>query len=147
MHRNFLWYALPFLNIGYVIRRTNFHKKFSKQVVINLLIISFSLLIIDSLISYYYLTGDEILNMNLSFLVLGPVMLISAFTFKIKSNLNSKLLSSYSIAIYLVHPLILFLIINVVPLSPTNLTFATIVGSVIASYILIQLNSKLKYIL
>jgi len=140
-------YALPFVSIGYVIKRSNFHTKLSKQTVFILLISSVLLLILDSLMSFYYLTGEVILNMNLSFLLLGPVLLIVAFTFKVKSNLNSKLLSSYSIAIYLVHPLIIFFIFKIVTLSQTVLTFVTIIVSVIASYVLIQLNRKLKYIL
>jgi len=147
LHRNFLLYALPFVSIGYVIKRSNFHTKLSKQTVFILLISSVLLLILDSLMSFYYLTGEVILNMNLSFLLLGPVLLIVAFTFKVKSNLNSKLLSSYSIAIYLVHPLIIFFIFKIVTLSQTVLTFVTIIVSVIASYVLIQLNRKLKYIL
>lgn len=147
LHRNFLLYALPFLNIGYVINRTNFHTKLNKQLVSILLIASLALLVTDSLINYFFLTGKEILNMNLSFLLLGPVLLIAAFTFKITSKLNSKLLSSYSIAIYLVHPLIIFLIFNMFTLSITAMTFTTVLLSVIASYILIQLNKKLNYIL
>lgn len=147
LHRNFLLYAFPLLSIGYVIRRTNFHAKFNKQTVLILLFISTFLLIVDSLISYYYFTHKVLLNMNITFLLLSPALLIAAFTFKITSNLDSKLVSSYSIALYLVHPLILFLIFNVFTLSPTSRTFATIVLSGIASYLLIQLNKKLKYIL
>ncbi|WP_160130674.1 acyltransferase family protein [Kordia antarctica] len=147
LHRNFLLFALPLLSIGYVIRRTNFHTKLSKQFVKNLLIISLTLLIAENLITYYYITGEAILNTYISYVFLAPALLIAAFTFKITSNLNSKLVSSYSIAIYLVHPLIIFLIYNVVSLSPTVRTFVTIVLSVIASYLLIQLNKKLKYIL
>tara|TARA_R110002049_G_scaffold309292_2_gene520348 strand:- start:8654 stop:9535 length:882 start_codon:yes stop_codon:yes gene_type:complete len=147
LHRNFLLYALPFVSIGYIIKRTNFHTKLSKRRVFILLISSLLLLVLDSLISFYCLTGNVILNMNLSFLLLGPVLLISAFKFKITSNLNSELLSKYSIAIYLVHPLIIFLIFNVVALSITMLTFVTIILSLAASYLLIKLNTKLKYIL
>lgn len=147
LHRNFLLFALPLLSIGYVIRRTNFHTKLSKQFVIILLIISLTLLVAENLITFYFITGEAILNTYISYLFLAPALLIAAFTFKITSNLNSKLLSSYSIALYLVHPLIIFLIFNVVSLSPTVRTFVTIIVSVIASYVLIQLNKKLKYIL
>ncbi|WP_082041729.1 acyltransferase family protein [Lacinutrix sp. Hel_I_90] len=147
LHRNFLFYALPYLSMGYVLRRSNFHTNLKKQTVLILLSISLLLLVADSLINYYFLPQDLILNMNLSFLLLGPVLLITAFTFKVTSNLNSKLLSSYSVAIYLVHPLIIFLIFNVVTLSETALTLATTILSVIGSYLLIQLNTKLKYIL
>lgn len=147
LHRNFLLFALPLLSVGYVIRRTNFHTKISKRFVKNLLIISLALLVTENLITYYFVTGEAILNTYLSYLFLAPALLIAAFMFKVTSNHNSKLLSSYSIAIYLVHPLIIFLIFKTLTLSPTATTFVTIILSVIASYVLIQLNKKLKYIL
>ncbi len=147
LHRNFLLFALPLLSIGYVIKRTNFHTKLSKQFVINLLIISLTLLVAENLITYYFVTGEAILNTYLSYVFLAPALLIAAFTFKVTSNMDSKLVSSYSIALYLVHPFIIFLIFNTLTLSPTATTFVTAVLSVIASYLLIQLNKKLKYIL
>jgi hypothetical protein len=110
LHRNCLLFAFTLLSIGYVIRRTNFHTKLSKQFVISLLIISLILLVAENLITYYFVTGEAILNTYISYVFLAPALLIAAFTFKVTSNLNSKLLSSYSIAIYLVHPLIIFLI-------------------------------------
>jgi len=147
LHRNFLLFAFPLLCIGYLIRRINLHTKLKKKTVIIWLIISVLILVADRLVGYYYFTNNITLNMNISFLLLSPVLLITAFKFKVSSNLNSKLLSSYSIAIYLVHPLIIFFLFNVTALSPTTTTFVTILLSVISSYILIKLNRKLKYIL
>jgi surface polysaccharide O-acyltransferase-like enzyme len=147
IHRNFLLFAFPLLSIGYVIKRTNSHTKLKKKTVITLLTFSLLLLVVDRLIGYYYFTNNVTLNMNLSFLLLSPVLLITAFTFNLPSKLNSKLLSSFSIAIYLVHPLIIFFIFNMYNLPPTATTFVTIVLSIIVSYLLILLNRKLKYIL
>ncbi|MFK7748045.1 MAG: acyltransferase family protein [Kordia sp.] len=147
LHRNFLLFALPLLSIGYVIRRANFHTKISKKNVTMLLLVSLTLFVAENLIAYYFITYNTILNTYLSYLFLAPALLIAAFTFKISSNLDSKLLSSYSIAIYLVHPLIIFLIYNTLTLSRTVTTFVTIIVSVIASYVLIQLNKKITYIL
>lgn len=147
LHRNFLLFALPLLSIGYVIRRTNFHRKLSKPFVISLVIISLALLVAENLITYYFVTGEAILNTYISYLFLAPALLIAAFSFKVTTKLNSKLLSSYSIALYLIHPLIIFLIVRFFKLDSTPLTFITIILSGIASYALIQLNKKLKYIL
>ena len=137
LHRNFLLFALPLLS----------HTKLSKKNVKNLLIISLALLVTENLITFYFITGEAILNTYISYLFLAPAMLIAAFTFKSTSNLNSKLLSSYSIAIYLVHPLIIVLITSLFKLESTPLTFVTIILSGIASYLLIVLNKKLKYLL
>ncbi|WP_299887547.1 acyltransferase [uncultured Lacinutrix sp.] len=147
LHRNFLLFALPLLSIGYVLRRTNYHTKLSKKFVINAVIISLMLLVAENLITYYYITGNLILNTYLSYIFLAPALLIAAFTFKITSNLNSKVISLYSIALYLIHPLIIFLILHFFKLESTPLTFVTILLSGILSYLLIALNKKLKYIL
>ncbi|MGK0421706.1 MAG: hypothetical protein ACJAT9_001381, partial [Polaribacter sp.] len=71
IHRNFLFFALPFLSIGYVFRRANFHQKVTKTKVITALIASFILLIVESLISFYMYT-EATFNMSISFLLFGP---------------------------------------------------------------------------
>lgn len=147
LHRNFLLYALPFLSIGYVIRRMNLHTKLNKQKITMLLLISVSFLIVDNLINLNYLKPEILLNINFSFLFLGPILLLASFSFKVTSTINSKLLSSCSIALYLVHPLIIILITSFFKLDSTSLTFVTIILSGIVSYFLILLNNKLKYIL
>ena len=146
LHRNFLWYALPYLCIGYVIKRSNFHVKFSTSQVWILFSITLLLVIADSLINLQFIHHETLLNMNLSFLVLAPVLVIVAFTFKVNSNLDSKLLSTFSIAIYLVHPLIIYVLYRLFELKPEVLTLATIILSGVLSYLLILLNKKIKYI-
>jgi surface polysaccharide O-acyltransferase-like enzyme len=146
IHRNFLFFALPFLSIGYVFRRTNFHQKVTKTKAITALIASFILLIVESLISFYMYT-EATFNMSISFLLFGPALFLTAFAFSINSRLNGKTISSFSIAIYLVHPLIIVISARLLKLESTPLTFATIIGTWIASYLLILLNKKLKYIL
>lgn len=147
LHRNFLLFAFPLLSIGYVIRRTNFHTRFRKKSISLLLMLGLVLLITENLIAYYFITGDVILNTYLSYLFLAPSLLIAAFTFKSTSNRNSKLLSSYSIALYLIHPFIIFLMYRFFTLDSATLLFVTILVSGIASYLLLLLNKKLKYIL
>jgi hypothetical protein len=146
IHRNFLFFALPFLSIGYVFRRANFHQKVTKTKVITALIASFILLIVESLISFYMYT-EATFNMSISFLLFGPALFLTAFAFSINSKLNGKTISSFSIAIYLVHPVIIVINEHLLKLESTYLTFVTIIGTWIASYLLIQLNKKLKYIL
>ncbi|MDO6596428.1 acyltransferase family protein [Oceanihabitans sp. 2_MG-2023] len=146
IHRNFLFFALPFLSIGYVIHRTEFHLKFNKKKAVILLAISFLLLTAESLINYY-INANASFNMSISFLLLGPILLITSFAFTLHSNINSKVLSSYSIALYLIHPLIIILILSFFELKSTPLAFLTIILSGIGSHLLILLNKKLKYIL
>ncbi|MHA7057585.1 acyltransferase family protein [Aquimarina sp. M1] len=147
LHRNFLFYGLPFLNIGYVIRKTNFHTKLNKTQTLILLIVSIVLVALDSLINYHYLTYNVVLNMHISFLLVGPILLMVPFVFAIRSNINSKLLSSFSIAIYLVHPLVIFILFKFFKFEPTVLTLITIIISVGVSLALIKLKQRFfKYL-
>lgn len=146
-HRNFLLFDLPFLALGYIIRRSNFHKQLKRKQVIGLLILSLVLLTVESLFHYYYNIDRSLSIICLSCFIAAPVLLLATFSFTVHAKLDSKLLSSYSIAIYLVHPLMVFIIRYFVTLESISLTLLAIVLSVVASYVLIQLNKKLKYIL
>lgn len=146
-YRNAVFYALPFLTIGYLIRKTNLHLRYKKKTVLWLFILSILLLVIDSLVNYHYLTHKVMLNINSTFIFIGPIVLIMAFTFRVTSTMHSKLLSDYAIAIYLIHPMIIFLIASFFDLGTTLLTLLTTILSLIASYLLIKINSKLKFIL
>jgi peptidoglycan/LPS O-acetylase OafA/YrhL len=146
-HRNFLLFDLPFLALGYMIRRSNFHKQLHRKQIIGLLILSLVLLTVESLLHYYYNIDRSFSIICLSCFIAAPTLLLTTFSFKVNSKLDSKLLSSYSIAIYLVHPLLVFILRYFLTLESISLTLAAIVLSVVASYILIQLNKKLKYIL
>ncbi|WP_425545900.1 acyltransferase family protein [Aquimarina litoralis] len=145
-HRNFLFFDLPFLTLGYIIRRSNFHLKLKKQQTLSLIIISFVLLTIESILNYYYYIDRTFSIISISCFLAGPVLLLSAFSFKIDSKVNSKLLSNYSIALYLIHPLIIVLITYFVKLESISLTLVTILLSIISSFLLIQLNKKIKYL-
>lgn len=146
IYRNFLFFGFPFLSIGYVIHRSKFHLKIKKSVVLLLLICSFLLLLLEGFLSYNIYT-EGTFNMSASFLFIGPILLITAFTFTVKSNINSKKLSNFAIALYLVHPLILVLIYHFFTLDSALLTVITVLLSGIASYLLIILNKKVTYIL
>lgn len=146
-HRNFLFFDLPFLALGYCIRRSNFQTQLKRKQINGLLVLSLVLLTAESLWHYYYNIDRSLSIISLACFLAAPVLLLSTFSFRVNAKLDSKLLSSYSIAIYLVHPLVVFGIRYFVTLESISLTLIAIVLSVVASYILIQLNKKLKYIL
>ena len=145
-HRNFLFFGFPFLSIGYVIHRSKFHIRLKKATVLFLLISSFLLLTLEGFLSFE-IYEEGTFNMSISLLFAGPLLLITAFTFTVRSSMNSKKLSDLAIALYLVHPLILVLIYHFFTLDSAMLTLMTLLLSTIASYFLIILNKKVKYIL
>ena len=147
VHRNFLFFVFPLLSIGYIIRRTDYTSKLSATKVLLLLTFGCSIVLFEHLINYHLLGNEILLNMNMSYLFLCPAFLMVALKFKINADSDDKVLGSYAIAIYLIHPLVIFLIASFFDLESTPLTLATILSSVLLSYVLIQLNKKLKYIL
>ena len=146
IHRNFLCFALPFLSIGYVIKRKNLHHNFPKQKALLFLITGIILLITETFLNHYF-SSKASFNLSYSFIILSPSLLLAAYTFKTNINTKSKLLSAYSIALYLIHPMVIFVIISNFKITATLLTIITIMVTSLASYLIILLNKKLKYIL
>lgn len=145
-HRNFLFFALPFLALGYIIRRSEYYLKISKSISVKALIFSLLVISVEGLINYQ-LFPNGVFNLSLSFLIFGPVLLITANVFKFSSCINSKILSSLSIAIYLIHPWIIFLVLKTIKLEPTPLTGVVTVLSIFVGLVLVWLNKKVKYLL
>ncbi len=146
LYRNFLFYGLPFLSLGYIINRENYFKRFSKKQILNTLFIGFGLLLLESLITYK-INPTAIFNTGLSLFILGPTILIFSFKVKVSSILNSKLLSSYSVALYLIHPFVIYILYTNLQLKPTILTLSTIILSLFVSYLILLLNRKAKFLL
>lgn len=146
LYRNFLFYGLPFLSLGYIINSENYFKRFSKKQILNTLFIGFGLLLLESLITYK-INPTAIFNTGLSLFILGPSILIFSFKVKVLSILNSKLLSSYSVALYLIHPFVIYFLYTTLQLEPTVLTISTIILSLFVSYLILLLNRKAKFLL
>ncbi len=146
-HRNFLLFDLPFLILGYTIRRSNFYLLITKGQIIALFVLGFVLLTVESILNYYYNVDRSLSIISLACFIVCPAILLIALRFSIHSKIDSKLLSLYSIAIYLVHPLIIIFLRKYIILESISFTLMTIALTVLVSYVLIQLNKKLKYIL
>lgn len=146
LYRNFLFYGLPFLSLGYIINRENYFKRFSKKQILKSLFTGFGLLLLESLITYK-INSTAIFNTGLSLFILGPTILIFSFKIKVSSTLNSKLLSSYSVALYLIHPFVIYILYTNLQLEPTLLTLSTIILSLFVSYLILLLNRKAKFLL
>jgi membrane-bound acyltransferase YfiQ involved in biofilm formation len=147
LYKNFIFFGFPFLTIGYLIHKLDIIKKIDKKKLQILLFLSIALILTESLIGYYSLNGAPIGDLYYSYLLVTPVILISSFVFKINTKKqNSKKLSLYSIAIYLIHPWIIYAIYKYFKLPPTLLSIVTLLGSIGASYFLILLNRKIKYL-
>ncbi|WP_405608534.1 acyltransferase family protein [Polaribacter sp. Asnod1-A03] len=144
-HRNFLFLGLPLFILGYLIHKKSLQTKLSSKQNLFLILLFTVILLIESYINYYY-NFDR--NDNLfSLIFLCPLTFLYAFNLQLKSNVNSKNISLVSTAIYLIHPWVMHFLSLIYKFNSISLSFLTIFVSVLFSYFLIKLDTKIKYLL
>lgn len=142
--RNFLLFGLPFMATGFLIKKEAFKLKGKAKA---LTILGFVLLLIECYINYKLTNGTKGFDLLLSQVLLCPSLFILILQIKFNSNLNSKTISLYSSAIYFSHSIPWFYIMIYWNLSNTLTCILTLLFTVIISFLLIQLNKKIKYLL
>lgn len=145
LYRNFLFFAFPFFTFGYLLRRTEIYKQLSLQLVTTLAIGGLLLLLLEVYLDFKLQPALEGFDIFLFLILACPLVFILALKFEIKGD--SKTLALYSTGIYFIHPLFISLISARVDLGGTLLTFVVIGLSTAASWLLIKINSKVKFIL
>jgi len=147
VYRNFLFFGLPFLSIGYLIRKTEFIKIFNKRQLTIALVTSLIIFISESLLNYFFIPVFNGFDMYFMMLLVCPIIFLCAVKFKLTSNYNSKNLAMYSTGIYLIHPLLMIFVLERSSLTQTSLTLVVTILAVITTYFLIKINKYLKFIL
>jgi surface polysaccharide O-acyltransferase-like enzyme len=146
-YRNFIFYSFPFLTIGFLLNREQAINKLHKHKITLLLLAGITFTILESLVYKFFYTSEIVINMHLCYLLLGPALLIFALKNNAHLNIDSKLLSDLSIAIYLIHPWVIYLLLELFNLGKTWLTLTTILITVIISYVLTIINKYVKVLL
>lgn len=143
IHRNFLFFCLPFFLIGYLINKYEVYKKL--KISFSVLFILLLLVVFESNLNRIFVSSSENLDQIFSLLLTSPALFLY---FKSKNLLGkTKDLASLSTAIYLIHPMILITMGYYLSLSTTVTSFMVLGLALIAGIILVYLNKKLKYIL
>lgn len=141
LYRNFLYVCFPFLTIGFLINKLKLNiSKFKYSGF--LVAFSVVLVILESFLTYK-LIGSESSDLLLSLLFACPLLFLYCKNINIKTD--SKILASFSTAIYLVHPLIMKSIYFIELKSFKTLIFLVVLVSL--SFTLVFVNKKLKYLL
>ncbi|RLJ61483.1 surface polysaccharide O-acyltransferase-like enzyme [Lacinutrix venerupis] len=141
--RNFIFFGLPFMATGLLIRR-NQEKLTKKTTVIT--IIGFILLFIESYINYK-LTTNKGFDILFTQIIVCPSLFILILQTKINTKFNTKTISLYSSAIYFSHTIPWIYIVMHYQFTNTTISIITVLATIALSYILIQLNKKIKYLL
>jgi len=145
VHRNFIFFALPFFFTGFLINKLELHQKISISSSVSLAILGVFLLIGESYVNYINPLNDGEFDNLISLIVVAPAVFILFMKINIKGN--SKKLSLYANGIYFIHLFFLLTLRWLTDLDKSILTITVIVLSVIGSYFLIKINNKIKFIL
>jgi len=147
VYRNFIFFGLPFLSIGYLIRKTDFINKITKRTLTIVLLLSLTIFIFESLLNYLFIPVFNGFDMYFMMLLTCPIIFLCAMKFKITSNYNSKNLAMYSTGIYLIHPLLMIFVLKISSPLQTTFTLIVMILAVISTFFLIKINKYLKVIL
>lgn len=141
LYRNFLFVCFPFLTIGFLINK---HKvDLSKYKNSSLLVILSVLCVVTEAFFNYKNISSESTDILFSLIFASPLLFL--YCQKIYVKTTSKILASFSTAIYVVHPLIMKSDFYKDIESFKILIFLAILIPV--SFGLVYLNKKLKYLL
>lgn len=140
-YRNFLFVCFPFLTIGFLINKLNVD--LSKYKYFYILVIISILLVISESFFNYKMISSESTDILFSLFFASPLLFLCGQKIYIKTQ--SKILASLSTAIYVVHPLIMKSDYYKEVKSYKLLVFLT--ALMIASFLLVYLNKKIRYIL
>lgn len=146
LYRNFLFVCFPFLAIGFLIKKYEIDVK--RKPSFGLVLLSVLAVVAEAFfnIKVLKLPLKDSVDLLFTLLLACPVLFIYCKNLPFKTE--SKILASFSTAMYLIHPLLMFYIFkskNVTILKYEDLLFFS--ALIISSLLLVFINKKLKYIL
>lgn len=143
-HRNFLFFAFPFFQLGYLISRDKLLSKISNfQLTLILLAGIFGIMVEFVINSLNGLDYHEKFDMLFSL----PLIALPVFAYALKSTLVTEATSiaGLSSAIYFSHPMILMILRKFYPSFPTLLALVTILISIVLFPAINSLNEKINH--
>lgn len=145
--RNGLFFCFPFIMTGYLINKFAWHTK--KVNWLLLIAVGFSVLTCEVVFNYNH--GKKLFDLLLGLYIFCPALFV--YVLNLKFYGESKTIALYSSGIYLVHILVLNILAKIVKtvstsaLSETPTTIITFLLAMLATYFLIRIQKKFKYIL
>ncbi|WP_417227915.1 acyltransferase family protein [Amphritea sp.] len=144
-HRNMFFFSYPFFCIGYLIHKHSVHEKITLRNAGIMSALGMLALFGESYVNYHQNGRDGGFDNFLSLLFVCPFVFLLFMKFNIQGS--SKNISLLSSAIYFIHSFFLSVLRKFFDLEATLLTLAAILLSIIASYAIIKINNRLKFIL
>jgi surface polysaccharide O-acyltransferase-like enzyme len=144
-HRNFLLLSYPFFCLGYLINKHSLHKSVSFKQAGILSIFGILVLLFESYVNYHIEGRDGGFDNLFSLLIVAPFIFLLFMKSKIIGK--SENIALYSSSIYFIHAFIINIFHEHMKFDAIVLAVTVILTSVIASYFIIKLNIKWKFIL
>lgn len=145
VHRNALFMSFPFFCIGFLIHKHNIHTKISYNAAKILTLAGILLLSSEVYLNYVAPEREGGFDNFLSLILLCPALFILFMQTNVVSN--TKNIALYASAIYFIHPLFQVTMKDLFTSNETLFTLVIILLSFIASYFLIIINKRAKFIL
>lgn len=147
IHRNFIFFCFPFLTLGYLINRDFVREKRTLVVKNWQLLAAIFIVVLDSYINYKFISTKEGLDQLITLFIAVPVIFVYFLNLYIPGK--NKNIANLSTGIFLIHPLFMFLLANtfIKQQGETLFSVSVLLCSIFTSFLLVQLNKKLKYIL
>ncbi|PHR91127.1 MAG: hypothetical protein COA69_13850 [Robiginitomaculum sp.] len=145
VHRNFLFSGFPFFGLGWFLRKQGWGEKASFKMVATMAVVTLGLLFLESGVNYKLMNKYEGFDNYLSLALVCPAIFM--FVSRINMPSSMKYVSQYSSALYFVHVLFVIGFSEFSAGRGTVLTLIAVGLSVVAAFILVALNKRLKYII
>jgi surface polysaccharide O-acyltransferase-like enzyme len=140
LYRNFIFFAVPFFFLGFLIHKTNFHKQVTLKAVIVTASLSTILLIIESYVNFTLLQGTKGFDILLLLIIVCPSLFL-LFS-KINISGKSKYYSSCASILYFTHPIIFSVLYKLTSFNGLEVIVYTVFISLVLTKVLILLKEK-----
>jgi len=145
VYRNFLFFGLPFMSMGYLIAKHDILSQIPCSLIVLIgAVVSVTLVISEASINFHFLGSSKGFDMMFTTLLSGPMLFIAAQNFKIPTS--NRTVSELSTGVYLIHPMFLYGLLALHIRSTAFLTAATIALAIISSWILLQFEITRKWL-
>jgi len=144
-YRNFLLFAFPYFCLGYLINQYQWQQRVSTELALAGTVLGSLLMIAEAWLSLRLLGERGILDTFVAQMIACPAMFLLALRLNIQGN--SRHLASYAAGIFFIHPFLLSMTRDWLPVGGTALTVIIALLSAVAAWGLIYLNRYLRVIL
>lgn len=137
VYRNFLFFGLPFLSIGYLLAKHEVVNRVRANTWLILgAVLSVLLVIVEAAMNLHFLGSSKGFDMMFTIPLVGPMLFLAAQKFPIPASTH--VVSDLSTGVYLIHPFFIFLLIALGLKSSTLITLYACALALSASWLLLK---------